>query len=152
MANIQDKVLKIALKISEISYTLGEPVVVSVTLTNLSREIIIINKRMGINPGDMVEGTWEIKFDISFPPGERNIIGTLINRGKPQRNDFTELSPGENINRDYILTNYYWIQLPGKYSVQTTYHNSSYGSMFDLQAWVGEITSNKVHFFVKANV
>jgi len=148
MSTNQNQVLGIELRVPKESYSIGEPIEVTVLLKNQSNAPLTINKRMGINPGHMGEGSWEVKFDVTFPPGERLMIHTLINPRGLKHDDFTVLSPEGEISRIYTLTNYYWMELPGAYEVKATYHNSIDGSMFGLSAWTGEITSNPIYLKV----
>jgi hypothetical protein len=105
---------------------------------------------MGLNPKTMAEGTWEVKFDITFPPGERSVIGTLINRGKLHERDFIQLQPGREFSEDFVLSQFYSLELKGTYKIKATYHNSEDGREFGLIAWTGEITSAPVEFRVVA--
>lgn len=148
MSTDQNQTLGIELRMSKEKYAPEEPITASVTLKNQSRAPISVNKRMAINPGRMPPSTWEVKFDVVSPPGERNIIVTLINRGKPRQSHFVRLSPGEQISRDYVLTEFYWMGLPGTYEVKATYNNHIDGSPFGFCAWTGEVTSNPVTFKV----
>ena len=144
----QNQDLGIQLSVPKESYSVGEPIEVTLTLKNQSNAPLDINKRMGISPNEMAEGTWEVKFDVAFPPGERLVISTRINRGEPDQEDFALLPAGGEVSRVYTLTDFYWMQLPGAYEVKATYHNRVDGSQFGLSAWTGEITSNIVYLKV----
>ena len=148
MTTNQSQALEVQLTMPKESYSVGESIDVTLVLKNQSNAPLTINKRMGINPKKMAEGSWEVKFDVTFPPGERLMIDTRINRGEPHQEDFTVLPPGGETSMVYTLTKYYWMELPGAYEVKATYHNSIDGSMFGLSAWTGESTSNPVYLRV----
>lgn len=143
-----NQVLEIQLRVSKESFTVDEPVDVTVILKNLSNAPVTINKRMGINPTDMPEGYWELKFNITYQAEEAFFPGPPVNRGEPSETDFTILSPGEETPRTYTLTHWHLIQSPGTYEVKAIYRNVVDGSQFGLSAWTGEITSNSVSFRV----
>jgi hypothetical protein len=144
MSTNQNQALGIELRVSKKSCSIGEPIDATLILNNQSNTALTINKRMAINPWWMRE-LWEVKFDIVFPPGERITATTLINRKEPDKEDFITLPPGEEIERTYILTDYYWMELPGIYEIRVIYHNSDDGRRFGLSAWMGEVTSAPVH-------
>ena len=148
MTGNQSQAPKLQLIAPKEGYSVGEPIEVTLVLKNLTNAPLTVNKRMAINPGQMGEGRWEVKFDVTFPPGKRLLRVTKIRREKLKEDDFTVLLPGEEINRDYPLTDYFWMELPGTYGVKATYHNGNDGSMFELRAWTGDITSNSVSFRV----
>ena len=147
MAN-KEQPLELRLEISEDSFSGRDKIGVSLILKNQSGTPVTVNKRMSINPEDMPEKLWEVRFDIVFPPGEREIRGSLINRGRPQQVDFMTLQPGVEVRQVYTLTDWYWMRLPGTYEVKAVYHNAVDGSQFGISAWTGEITSNSVSFRV----
>ncbi len=134
--------LQIRLETPKQTYSAGEPIIVTLVLKNQSNSPVTVNKRMGINPKNMAPGSWEVKFDVKFPPGERLITATLINRGEPTKNDFLELRPGQEIRKNYTMSDFYWMELAGEYKVKATYYNSADGSKFGLSAWIGQIESN----------
>ena len=144
MSTKQNQALEIQLRAPKESYSVGEEINVTLILKNQSNAPFTINQRMGISLERMAEGTWEVMFDIVFPPGERLITGAFINRGEPDQDDFLLLPPGGETSMTYTLTDWYWMELPGTYEVKATYHNSVDGSQFGLSAWTGEITSNSV--------
>jgi hypothetical protein len=149
MSAKQNQALEIQLKVPKESYSGGEPIDVTLTLRNLSSAPLTVNKRMGINPKRMAEGTWEVKFDVIFPPGEPPfMISTRINRGQPHRGDFALLPPGGEVTEEYTLTDFYAMELPGTYEIKAIYHNSVDGREFGLSAWTGEVTSNTVSLMV----
>ena len=148
MTRNQSQALEVQLRVPRESYSVREPIEVTLVLKNQTDAPITINKRMAINPGQMGEGSWEVKFAVVFPPGERLIRGALINRGKPHQEHFTVLPPGGEYSRTHILTRYFWMELPGAYEVKAIYHNSVDGSQFGLSAWTGEITSDPIYLRV----
>jgi hypothetical protein len=141
---IGNKGLEIELKIPKDTYLVGEPIEVILVLKNRSAAPLTINKRMGFNPGYMAEGNWEVRFDITFPPGKRPLTHTMINPVSLDEDDFTVLPTGGELSTSITLTKYYWMNLPGRYNITATYHNTNDGSKFGLSAWSGEILSNLV--------
>ena len=150
MTGNSSKSLGVELRVSKESYRAVEPVFATVVLRNKSDSELTINKRMGLNPKAMAEGTWEVKFDIAFPPGERPVMGTLVNRGKPRERDFTQLQPGGEFTESFVLNRFHSMELPGTYEIRVTYHNSDDGARFGVAAWTGEITSTPVKLRVTA--
>jgi hypothetical protein len=140
--------LEFQLRVTKEKYSVGEPIEVILLLTNRSDTPLTVNKRMGFNPGHMGEGSWEVRFNVTFPPGKRLVIGTLINPVSLEDDDFTILAPGREISSIMTLTRFYWMELPGTYTVTATYHNSDDGRRFGLSAWTGDIASNPIHFKV----
>jgi hypothetical protein len=148
MSGNRNRGLEIELRMRKDTYSVGEPIEVILVLKNRSDAPLTINKRMGFNPGHMGEGSWEVRFDVAFPPGRRPITHTLINPVSLEEDDFTTLPPGGEISTLMTLTKYYWMKLPGTYSVTATYHNSNDGGKFGLSAWMGDIASNSIRLKV----
>ena len=144
MSTNQSQALDIQLRVPKENYAVGESIDATLVLKNHSNAPITINKRMGINPEEMAEGYWEVRFDITFPPEMPAFPSVLVNRGEPDADDFTLLLAGEEFSKSYTLTNWNWMQFLGTYEVKAIYNNSVDGSQFGLSAWTGEITSNSV--------
>lgn len=140
----RNQMLVIRLEVPKESYSLGEPIEVTVVLKNQSGSPVTINKRMGVNPADMAQGYWELRFDMTYPPGTPFFPKPLVNRGRPNTEDFTLLPPGEEISRTYQLTDWCRMQFLGDYEVKAIYNNAADGSQFGLSAWTGEISSNSI--------
>ena len=148
MSTNQNQALEIQLRVPKESYAVGEPMDVTVILKNHSNAPVTINKRMGINPTDMPEGYWELRFAFTYQTEAALFPGPPVNRGKPRAKDFTVLSPEGEMSWTYTLTDWHRIRLQGDYQVKAIYHNSVDGSQFGLSAWTGEITSNPVNLKV----
>lgn len=146
----KSQALEVQLRIPKKNYSVGEEIKVTVVLKNISNAPLTINKRMGINPKEMAERYWEVKFDIVYPPVEEEhlIPSTLINRGEPEREDFAVLPPRHKIQETYTLSDYYWMGLIGTYKIRAIYHNADDGKKFGLSAWTGEISSNPIYLKV----
>jgi hypothetical protein len=140
--------LQIRLSATAEIYTIGDSVEVDLVLVNQSETSCIVNKRMAIYAGQMADGGWEVKFDITYPPGERLIRGAKIRREGLGKKDFGVLSAGESLHKTYNLSRYNWLELPGRYEVKATYHNSVNGQEFGVAAWTGDIISNPISFRV----
>ena len=148
MSTNQKQVLEIQLVIPRNNYSVGEPIDATVILKNRSNNPVVINQRMGVNPTDMADGHWELKFDITYPPETPPFPGPLVNRGDPDSEDFTTLPSGGEITRTIEITGWHLMQFPGTYSIKAVYHNFVDGSQFGLSAWTGEITSDSVSLTV----
>jgi len=144
----KEQPLELQLEISDTNFSVQDKISVALILKNQSGTPVTVNKRMSINPEDMPDKLWEVRFDIVFPPGEREIRGSLINRGRPGQDDFMTIQPGGEVRQSYTLTDWYWMRLPGTYEITAVYHNVVDGSQFGLSAWTGEITSNSVSLTV----
>jgi hypothetical protein len=144
----KEKCLEIQLRTIRDSYAKGEPVEVELVLTNRSEAPCTVNKRMAIYVEQMADNNWEVKFDITFPPGKRLIRGALIRREGLKKDDFTVLPAGESLHKTLNLSRYNWLELPGTYQIKALYHNSVTGQEFGVEAWTGEINSNSISFQV----
>jgi hypothetical protein len=91
----------------------------------------------------------EVNFVVTNPAGEELCFMLLINIGAPKDNDFTELYPGEAIEKSYELNRAYQLDTVGIYSVQAVYENQN-DPEHGIMAWKGRLESNVVSFNVKA--
>jgi hypothetical protein len=140
------KALQFQLNPKRDTYTAGEPVEVELVLTNRSEASCTVNKRLAVYVEQMAGDNWEVKFDITFPPGKRLIRGALIRRAELNKDDFSVLAAGESLRATCNLSRYNWLELPGTYQVKALYHNPVDGREFGLKAWTGDVYSNSISF------
>jgi len=140
--------LELKLESGKTSYRVREPIEVRIILRNQSDRPVTINSRMGVNPGHLPDGYWELMFDITFPPGGRRYAGPPVHTGLPERKHFAVLPPNGEIGLDYVLTKWHWMQFPGPYEVRAVYRNIVDGKEYGVSAWTGEIKSNPIHLDV----
>jgi len=145
-----NQILKLDLKLKSVkdSFIVGEPIDVVVALRNQSDKPVTVNARMGVNPGHLPEGYWELMFDITYPPGGRRYAGPPVHTGLPDRKYFSGLPPNGEIKLEHDLTKWNWMQLPGAYEVRVIYKNIVDGKQFGITAWTGEISSNTIYLRV----
>jgi len=146
MENKQERRLRFEIVISKNAFISGEIITATVILTNISEDSIMVNKRLAINPGSMADNYWEVRFEITYPPGPHDEIYSMINRRKAAIRDFRQINPGEQVSRGIILSDYYALTLPGDYIVRAIYRNLNNGNQFNISAWTGELVS-KPSFF-----
>ena len=126
-------------------YHQGEPITVTLLLTNTGSDELLVNARMAHNRFDAPAPFRDITFVIVGPSGTRVTTDARIDLGFPADGDFMSIAPGGSVERVYGQINgLYPIQTLGVYSVQAIYQNQddpSFGT-----AWKGEASSNVATF------
>lgn len=144
MAPIQAQTpdLSFSIKLNKAKYKKGDPVNCTMTLTNTSRNNLVINNRFLVNHP---MGTREVSFQIIGPDLELVPLVVKINASIKSRK-FGVLHPGQSDSHDIELSYYFEMGKPGKYSVVGYYENTddSPEAMHLAPAWKGQLVSNKL--------
>ena len=132
--------LEVMIKASD-HYPAGGPVDVTVIVTNLFDEPLLMNSRMLVNHARL-QG--EISFHITDASGKRAEIRRFVTPLSIRDNDFVLLSHGESIQRTVDLADLFGIMQKGTYKIQASYHNEVYHSNASGHAWKGYVISDPI--------
>jgi len=128
------------------SYTLSNPIVVTVTVTNLFDPPLLLNGRMLVNhrrlPG-------EISFNIIDPDGKRCDFKRLVSPLEPKEDDFVLLARGMSIQRSIDLADFFDLHKKGIYKVQTVYRNDLDHVIGNAHSWMGIASSDVTEIELK---
>lgn len=122
----------------------------TLVLSNEGSSGLLVNARMLLVPGGTPEGIGEVVFRIAGPPGTISLKTFQVNAGAAGREDFVRLQPGESIIKNYPLEKYFRYINPGSYRIAATYRNVLRISDGKMTAWTGSLSSNELHFEIKA--
>lgn len=103
-----------------------------------------VNKRFALNYSDAAGYECEVKLFIQNRAGEELPFTARVNIGDPADRHFTELAPGQSVEREFDLARTYDVSTPGSYTIQALYQNGTNPSTGP--AWKGELMSNTVAF------
>jgi hypothetical protein len=137
-------VLELSASIEPAQTSVTDPVSMTLTLTNRTAWPLVVNRRLLLNHPFAPERAREVFLEIDGPPSYRQAGGFRIRAGAPSPEHFVELAPGESVSKEYELTRYYSLSVPGRYSIRGTYANTSPGPSPDRPAWIGTIVSNSI--------
>jgi hypothetical protein len=132
--------LEVYIKASE-NYTAGDPVALTVIVTNLFDKPLLMNSRMLVNH-PRLEG--ELSFLITGPSGRREEIKRFVTPLSLRDRDFVTLTRGESMQRTVDLVDLFGISLKGSYRVQVCYHNEIDYTVQGHKAWKGLVWSEPV--------
>lgn len=119
----------------------GDPVEVTVIITNLFPATLLLNSRMLVNHPKL-QG--EIAFRILNAAGQPLEIQTLVTPLTIREDDFVMLSRGESIQRTVDLKDIYGMRRKGAYKVQAYYHNDVDFVAEGRRAWKGRVWSEPI--------
>jgi hypothetical protein len=132
-------------------YDIGEGVIVTVALANLTQQPLVINKRLQMIFDYKYREAYELKFEVTGPD-EKLIKPRMIIEDRlqphPKSSDFVNLSAGSQWQQEVLLSRYFNFTKSGLYRIVTEYHNSHDGQQFGFNAWVGELHSQPVDIFI----
>jgi len=132
--------LDVSLKASN-TYSRKGPVEVTVIVTNLFDNPVLLNRRMLVNharlPGEVV-------FGILGPDGKPCEIQRLVTPMSVHDDDFVVLPKGQSVQRTIDLSDLYPLKKKGVYKVKVMYHNELDQPMGSLRAWKGAVVSDPV--------
>ncbi len=124
---------------------IDEALTMVATLKNPTAATIVINSRLLINhqhaPG-------EIWLAIEGPKNYSNSAGFRVNPGQTPEQFYIALSPGQQVEQTWILTEYQSLDSPGEYTVSLTYHNETEKTPDGRTMAVGKVVG-KVSFIRK---
>jgi hypothetical protein len=96
------------------------PAPVSVTITNVSEEPVLVNRRLA--PGYRDSTSRELWADIVDERGAPAELSTIdYERDLPAPGDYGELAPGASIATEFDLFHYARPRQPGRYTVTIVY-------------------------------
>jgi hypothetical protein len=120
-------------------YSAGDPILVTVMLSNQSQEPLLINARMLFNryplPG-------EVSFNIQGPREQNYPLLKAIAPQDIRNEDLAILTTGETMERQVDLNEFYGVRKRGKYKVQVVYYNSVDLEKDSLKTWRGSLASD----------
>ncbi len=132
--------LEVLLKTSA-NYPAGGPVEVTIIVTNLFDEPLLMNSRMLVNH-PRLEG--ELSFHIVDPSGHRIQFKRFVTPLSLRDDDFVLLTRGESIQRTVDLADLFGITQKGVYKIQASYHNEVDHSGQTGHAWKGVVISEPI--------
>jgi predicted small secreted protein len=137
--------IQLSLTTDRQTYHLGEPIALTLLLTNTGTDELLVNARMAHNRFDAPAPLRDVTLVITGPSGTRVTTDARIDVGLPVDGDFMSMDPGDSVERTYgELNRLYPIETLGAYSIQAIYQNwddPSFGV-----AWKGEVGSNVATF------
>lgn len=134
--------LELWIRTNKKTYEFGDPVYLTLTLKNRTTETLFINKRWGI--------LREIDLEVFLEPEGPIKLRSPGERPDFRKGDFIAVTPGLDLEKTFDLNEILARPMsPGGYMLRGTYKNSESGKVFDLQAWTGEIVSNRLNIQVK---
>jgi hypothetical protein len=134
--------IDVMLKVSP-EYSRSSPIEVTIVVTNLFDEPLLLNTRMLVNH-PLLQG--EVAFRITNPRGKTCEIRRLVTPLTVREEDFVKLARGMSIQRSIDLSDLYPIQEKGTYKIQAIYHNEVEGLKDGLRAWRGLVRSDTAEF------
>jgi hypothetical protein len=132
--------IEVFLKAAE-EFKVGDPVEVTVIVTNLFDPTLLMNRRMLVNH-PRLQG--EIAFRIQGPDGKPCEIKRLITPLAMRDEDFVQLRRGQSIQRTVDLADLFGLRDSGTYNVRVSYRNEVDQTMEGLRAWKGIAWSDPV--------
>jgi hypothetical protein len=119
----------------------GEPVEVTVMVTNLFKAPLLMNSRLLVNHPRLAG---EVAFRITDESGKFIQIEALVTPLSIREDDFVILGKGESIHRTVDLADVYGLTHKGTYKVQVFYHNEVDFVAENKRAWKGHVWSEPV--------
>lgn len=136
--------LELWIKADKRKYDMGEPVFITFILKNRTKETLTVNKRWGFLREFTLEAFKEPGGPQSYRPAQKEI--------PYKRQDFMNFKPEEDLELIMKLNEYLANPLkPGLYSLRASYKNQESGKIFQINAWTGEIVSNRINITVKSS-
>jgi len=137
--------LEVAVK-ARSEYARGETIQVTITVTNLFDQPVLLNTRMLVNhlllPG-------EVAFRIIGPDGKKCEIQRLVTPLTVSADDFVIVPRGMSVQRSIDLADLYPITKKGVYQVQAIYHNELDGIQASYRAWRGQAESETIELTLR---
>ncbi len=127
-------------------YSHDDPISVTVIVTNLFDEPLLINRRMLVNHPKL-QG--ELVFGILGPDGKRCDIEKPITPMSVHDDDFVLMPRGQSIQRTVDLSDLYPLTKKGIYKIRAFYHNDVDHPIGSRRAWKGVVGSDTIEFAVR---
>jgi len=119
-------------------YRAGGPVDVTVIITNLFDDPLLMNSRMLVNH-PLLKG--EVSFRIIGPDGKKVEIQRLITPLSLKDDDFEALTRGQSMQRSVDLSDLFGVKQKGIYKIRVSYHNEVDYVSGTQRAWKGIVWS-----------
>lgn len=130
-------------------YKRGEPIIISVTMTNTGTHPVWVNTRCYLAAAEVPVDRREVVLEITLPSGEPLQSTYTHVAGFPKSDDFQVLEPGEEFvsNEKRHLEGYFRLTEVGDYTVVAVYQNV-YGQEIGLETFKGPVSSEPVSFTI----
>lgn len=145
--------LKFIISSEKEKYKMDEAIYLEFSLKNISKEPIIVNKRLIV--GYAPEG--EISLDIMAPDGELREYKYFIQVDYPTKDDFTILNPNEYVKKKCNIKDFYSLERIGRYKITATYEfrkavvedireyrRKWSKTEIPTEVWIGKVKSNTI--------
>jgi hypothetical protein len=111
-----DQAFKLTIKSDKNSYNMGDAILISYRLENISQKSARIFAWGGIFD---LEKQYVNLFEIKNATGQEfEWTGPLVERPFPSKKDYVVIKPGEFLENTYRLNSFYNINSPGNYLIQ----------------------------------
>lgn len=110
--------------VEPVSSSVGDPVSLAVRLFNTGETEISVSRRLLLNHPDAPAGYGEVFVETDGPPRYRNVRRFHVRAGAATDADFVTLQPGAHVGREYMLTDYESLHVPGRYSLVVGYRHA----------------------------
>ena len=120
--------LRVTLEVAERTVAVGDPVIVTVRLTNDGDETVFVVRPLVVPPLVYITIEDAIGFQLPF-------LGPSADTREFNREKFVELTSGGSVEAAYDLAGLFPLR-PDAYTVQAEYVNLDDGARFDLNALV----------------
>jgi hypothetical protein len=124
--------------LAEQAYRLKDPIEVTILVTNLFDNPLVLNQRMLVNH-PLLKG--EVHFKITGPDGRTAELKRLVTPMSVRDEDFVVVKKGHSIQRTVDLSDLYTLGQKGVYRVQAAYHNDVDQPLGSMHAWKGLVQS-----------
>lgn len=144
-----EKSLELAVRLHKSEYCLGEPVVATVSLTNIGHDALLINSRMSLHKPGLPSPMRELVFYVTAPHGDSYDPILYASPKFFEKKDFINLEPNDVFEFNFhFASNSYKFPEVGVYKIMANYQNlvdpSYIDSNDDRIAWKGDLSSNEV--------
>lgn len=107
------KALQLAVSTEKENFTAGEPISLAVSARNNGRKVLVLENTF--------HPEWDYKFDVRNEAGE---TVSLTGEGRRLMKDISiyastniEINPGEEVQKDFLITKLFEMTTPGTYSI-----------------------------------
>jgi hypothetical protein len=143
----QQPQLRLTIQLDKSQYRVGEPIMVHISLENLSQSEVVVNSRLLVN---RPIGPHELFFHLIGPDRKVVRFDARI-RASFESREFVKLGGAQTLKKNFDFDRVYTLEKPGEYTATLFYENKQDASA-DLKlppAWKGRLRSNTVKFQVK---
>jgi hypothetical protein len=127
--DVAEATIEVSLEAAESTVQLGEPINLTVRLTNVGSDPVIVAKPF-FSPN-------LVFFQVTDAEGEALLFNGPYAKLKPfTEDDFAELESGDSVEQSFDLAQLYEIDEAGSFTVVAKYKNSDDGSQLGLSAFI----------------